>query len=200
MLPEGNWLGCLAERHKLQSHRTSVCPAAHAGSCFLSAITCAHAQAGVPCAQAWRHAHLCAAAARRAAAAAAGWLRRRSWCGRWEGLAGASMLFAWAVLGRSPFAGRTAGNFASTSSYLPPSPSTRADPTRIDLIQDYAGWDFVQVDAALRGSDLHAVGVAVKPLIATGGSSTSAGGSVDAAAFEALMRRGKSKRQRQQKP
>ncbi|PRW60904.1 methyltransferase type 11 [Chlorella sorokiniana] len=70
------------------------------------------------------------------------------------------------------------------------------DPTLIDQIQDYAGWDFVQVDAALQSSDLHAVGVAVKPLTATGNAS--ADGSVDAAAFEALMRRGKGKRQQQQ--
>lgn len=75
-------------------------------------------------------------------------------------------------------------------------PST--DPTLIDQIQDYVGWDFVQVDAALRGSDLHAVGVAVKPLAAAGSGSTSATGSVDAAAFEAVMRRGKGKRQQQQ--
>lgn len=76
-----------------------------------------------------------------------------------------------------------------------PTPPLPADPTLIDQIQDYDGWDFVQVDAALRGSDLHAIGVVVKPLTAAGSST---GGSVDAAAFEALMRRGKGKRQQQQ--
>lgn len=78
---------------------------------------------------------------------------------------------------------------------LPRSLPLAADPTLIDTVQDYSGWDFVQVDAALQGSDLHAVGVAVKPLAAKG---SGAEGSVDATAFEALMRRGKGKQQQQQ--
>lgn len=67
----------------------------------------------------------------------------------------------------------------------------RAEPTLIDAVQEYSGWDFVQVDAALRGSDPHAVGVAVKSL-----APLAAAGSVDGAAFEALMRRGKGKGKR----
>lgn len=43
---------------------------------------------------------------------------------------------------------------------------------------------------ALEGSDPHAVGVAIKPLSAAGSSQD---GSVDAAAFEQLMQRGKGK-------
>lgn len=46
-------------------------------------------------------------------------------------------------------------------------------------------WDYVQWDLALPGLDPHAAGVAIKPL--SGGSTPS---SVDAAAFESLMRSG----------
>ena len=55
-----------------------------------------------------------------------------------------------------------------------------------------------QVDAALQGTDPHAVGVCIKPLSPAGGSSAQQPeGSVDASAFEALlamkMRRGSGK-------
>ncbi|EFN53520.1 expressed protein [Chlorella variabilis] len=67
-----------------------------------------------------------------------------------------------------------------------------ADPAAVEAVQQYGGWDFVQWDATLEGTDPHAVGVAVKPL-STGGTAAS----VDAEAFEQLRRRGKAKQQRQ---
>jgi hypothetical protein len=68
----------------------------------------------------------------------------------------------------------------------------------VDSVQQYAGWDFAQLDALLENTDPHAVGVAIKPLSAGAGSGGAAG-SVDAAAFEQLMRRGgKAKQQQQQ--
>ena len=54
-----------------------------------------------------------------------------------------------------------------------------------------ASWDLVQWDEALEGRDPHAVGVAVKPLKDT------PPGSVDATAFEQLLKR-KSKQPQQQ--
>ena len=59
-------------------------------------------------------------------------------------------------------------------------------------MQQYSGWDFVQWDAALEGTDPHAVGVAIKPLAAGGPGQPD--GSVDAVAFEQLMRRNKARR------
>lgn len=59
----------------------------------------------------------------------------------------------------------------------------------VEAVQGYAGWDFVQWDAALEGTDPHAVGVAIKPLAAATGSSSDAQGSVDNVAFEQIMRR-----------
>lgn len=80
---------------------------------------------------------------------------------------------------------------ASPPPRLPAHRPSHAEPTLIDAVQAYSGWDFVQVDAALRGSDPHAVGVAVKPL-----EPLAAAGSVDGAAFEALMRRNKGRGKR----
>lgn len=75
---------------------------------------------------------------------------------------------------------------------LGPLPESAADPAAVEAVQQYGGWDFVQWDATLEGTDPHAVGVAVKPL-STGGTAAS----VDAEAFEQLRRRGKAKQQRQ---
>jgi len=68
----------------------------------------------------------------------------------------------------------------------------------VDAVQQYGGWDFVQWDEALQGSDPHAVGVAIKPLTAVGGSKAP-DGSVDAVAFEQLMRRNKKQQKQQQR-
>ena len=64
-------------------------------------------------------------------------------------------------------------------------------------VQEYGGWDFVQWDAALEGTDPHAVGVAVKPLSA-GGAGAPPGASVDRVAFEQVMKRSSGKRNKQQ--
>lgn len=136
-------------------------------------------------------------------------------------------------------------------STLRPSPLAPAhtDPTRIDAVQMFDSWDFVQVcwvgtllplfwlaircggvsrlhtvarswppaladppltrrhtllpsrcpqvDAALQGTDPHAVGVCVKPLSPAGSRDRRPEGSVDATAFEALLKRGKDAQQRQ---
>ncbi|KAI3423425.1 hypothetical protein D9Q98_010641 [Chlorella vulgaris] len=71
------------------------------------------------------------------------------------------------------------------------------EPGVVDSVQQYAGWDFAQLDALLEDTDPHAVGVAIKPLSAGAGSGGAAG-SVDAAAFEQLMRRGGKAKQKQQ--
>lgn len=65
----------------------------------------------------------------------------------------------------------------------------------MDAVQQYGGWDFVQWDTALAGIDPHCVGVAIKPLSAAGPDPAA---SVDSAAFEQLMRRGKGKQQQKQ--
>eukprot|EP00887_Chlorella_sp_A99_P007008 scaffold2.g7008.t1 len=57
-----------------------------------------------------------------------------------------------------------------------------------------SSWDFAQTDIAVPGRDPHAVGVAIKPLSAsTAGAGAAAPASVDASAFEALMRSGKAR-------
>lgn len=73
---------------------------------------------------------------------------------------------------------------------------SRADAAVLEAVQSYAGWDFVQWDTALEGTDPHAVGVAIKPLTAAG-SGNSAEGSVDKVAFEQIMRRNSRARKRQ---
>ncbi|KAL4459195.1 hypothetical protein ABPG75_014074 [Micractinium tetrahymenae] len=71
------------------------------------------------------------------------------------------------------------------------------DAAVVEAVQGYSGWDFVQWDTALEGTDPHAVGVAVKPLAAAAGSSAAAG-SVDKVAFEQIMRRNSRGRKQQQ--
>lgn len=39
-----------------------------------------------------------------------------------------------------------------------------ADVTTVDMLTEFSKWDFVQADPALQATDLHAVGVAIKPL------------------------------------
>jgi hypothetical protein len=82
---------------------------------------------------------------------------------------------------------------------LPPptflGPVFPAEPAAVDAVQQYSGWDFVQWDTALAGSDPHCVGVAIKPLSA---NAPAPAASVDNDAFEQLMRRGKGKQQQRQ--
>ena len=81
---------------------------------------------------------------------------------------------------------------------LPPThPPHASDPAVMAAVQEYRGWDFVQWDAALEGTDPHAVGVAIKPL-ADGGAGGPPGASVDSVAFEQMMKRNSGKRNKQQ--
>jgi hypothetical protein len=43
-------------------------------------------------------------------------------------------------------------------------PHPPAAASTVDLVTEYSRWDYVQVDPALQNQDLHAVGVAIKPL------------------------------------
>ncbi|GAB4813176.1 hypothetical protein N2152v2_000222 [Parachlorella kessleri] len=59
----------------------------------------------------------------------------------------------------------------------------------VDLVTEYPRWDFVQADPALQAQDLHAVGVAVKPLRGVQQQQDD-NFSVDKSAFEQLMKSG----------